>query len=149
MFSVSACNCNTLVTPATLRCLKGQAGVSGQAVVKIKNFMIKPLIWLQGCPNERTLETIRSVAWRLGLSVMTTKSVPSRFARAQECLYLNSELSTSRKGTENDQKTKVRLTCLVDLTAPLAEKLVEVSFAILPREPVKYFCLLRAQYVQT
>ena len=50
MFSVSACN--TLVTPVTLRCLKGQTGVSGQNVTKIKNFLIKPLIWLQGCQNE-------------------------------------------------------------------------------------------------
>ena len=50
MFSVSACN--TLVTPVTLRCLKGQTGVSGQTVTKFRNFIIKPLIWLQGCQNE-------------------------------------------------------------------------------------------------
>jgi hypothetical protein len=50
VFSVSACN--TLVTPVTLRCLKGQTGVSGQNVTKIRNFIIKPLIWLQGCQNE-------------------------------------------------------------------------------------------------
>ena len=50
VFSVSACN--TLVTPVTLRCLKGQTGVSGQNVAKIRNFIIKPLIWLQGCQNE-------------------------------------------------------------------------------------------------
>ena len=50
MFSVSACN--TLVTPVTLRRLKGQTGVSGKTVIKIKNFIIKPLIWLQGCQNE-------------------------------------------------------------------------------------------------
>ena len=50
VFSVSACN--TLVTPVTLRCLMGQTGVSGQRVTKIKNFIIKPLIWLQGCQNQ-------------------------------------------------------------------------------------------------
>ena len=50
VFSVSACN--TLVTPVTLRCLKGQIGVSGQNVTKMRNFIIKPLIWLQRSQNE-------------------------------------------------------------------------------------------------
>ena len=40
------------MAPVTLRCLEGQIGVSGQNVTKIKNFIIKPLIWLQGCQNE-------------------------------------------------------------------------------------------------
>ena len=50
VFSVSACN--TVVTPVTLRYIKGQTGVSGQSAAKIINFIIQPLIWLQGCPNE-------------------------------------------------------------------------------------------------
>ena len=50
VFSVSACN--TRVAPVTLRYLKGQVGVSEQNVAETRNFIIKPLIWLQGCPIE-------------------------------------------------------------------------------------------------
>ena len=52
VFSVSACN--TLVTPLTLRCHKGQTGVQGQRVVNIRNSIIKPLLWLQGGGREKT-----------------------------------------------------------------------------------------------
>ena len=79
VFSVSACN--TLVTPVTLRCLKGQTGVSGQNVTKIRNFIIKPLIWLQGCQNE--IENTVRIAFELSVSrvgLALQRSIKSIFA---------------------------------------------------------------------